>query len=134
MVVSCIKSRILQGIIEAIDGAPVSEELEARLERIRRMLHLPKMVPEVVLDSDRITPQHLLQWDPRVFVLGPIWNSVSFPPGRAVTKSRLYLFVAVLFSVDNQMRDGEPRVWRELCHAWKTTFCLAPGESRPNFK
>ncbi len=42
MAVSCIKSRILQGIIEAIDGAPVSEELEATLERIRRMLGLPR--------------------------------------------------------------------------------------------
>ncbi len=65
MAVSSINSRILQGIIEAIDGAPVSEELEATLEGIRRMLHLPKMVPEVVLDADRITPQHFLQWDPR---------------------------------------------------------------------
>lgn len=30
------------------------------------------------------------------------------------------------------MRDGEPRVWRELIHAWDSTFHLAPGEIRPN--
>jgi hypothetical protein len=110
MAVSCIKSRVLQGKIEAINGAPVSEELEATLERNLRMLDLPRMVPEVELASDRTTPQHFLQWDPRVFVLGPIWNSVSFPPGRAVTESGLYLFVIVLFFVDNKMRDWEPRV------------------------
>jgi hypothetical protein len=132
MAVASIKSRILQGIIEGIDGDPVTGELEATLERIRRMLHLPKMVPEAELDAHRITPQHFLQWDPRVFVSGPIWDSVSFPPGRAVTKSRVYLFIAVLFFVDNRMRAGEPRVWRELCHAWETTFRLAPGESGPN--
>jgi hypothetical protein len=132
MAMSCIKSRILQGIIDRIEGHPVSEELEEMLERIRRILDLPRMVPEIALTSDRVTPEHFLQWDPQVFLPGPIWNSVLFPPGRAVTESEIYLFVAVIFFVNNKMRDGEPRVWRELIQAWNSTFCLAPGESRPN--
>ncbi len=52
MAVSRIKSRILPGIIEAIDGAPDSEELEATLERIRRMLHLPNVN---LLSEQRLT-------------------------------------------------------------------------------
>lgn len=130
---SCIESRILQGIIEAIDRDPVSAELEEKLEHIRRIVDLPPMVPELVLTSDRITPHHFLQWDPRVFRSDPIWNSVSFPPGQDLTVSGLpYLFVAVVFFVDNRMRVGEPRVWRELLHAWDTTFGLASGESTPD--
>ena len=42
-----------------------------------------------------------------------------FPPGRAVTESRISLFKM-------------PRVWRDLIHAWDSTFRLAPGEIRPN--
>lgn len=95
MAMSCMKSRILQGIIDGIEGDPVSEELEEMLERIRHMLDLPRMVPEIALTSDRVTPEHFLQWDPRVFLPGMIWNSVFFPPGRAVTESGIHLFVAV---------------------------------------
>lgn len=132
MAMSCIESRIMQGLIDRIDGHPVSDELEEKLEHIRRILDLPRMVPDISLPSDSVTTKHFLQWDPQVFFPGPIWNSVSFPPGRAVTESGIYLFVAVMFFVDNKMRAGEPRVWRELIHAWDSTFCLAPGESRPN--
>ena len=44
-----------------------------------------------------------------------------FPPGRAVTESRISLFKM-------------PRVWRDLIHAWDSTFRLAPVsmEIRPN--
>ena len=130
---SCIKSRILQGIIDGIERDPVSEELEETLERIRRMLDLPPRVPEITLTSARITPQTFLHWDPRVFRSDPIWSSVSFPPDQDLTASgMLYLFVAVVFFVDNRMRAGEPRVWRELLHAWDSTFRLAPGESTPD--
>ena len=129
---SCIKSRILQGIIDGIEGDTVSEEHEEMLEQIRLMLDLPRMVPEIALTSDRVTPEHFLQWDPRVFLPGTIWNTVFFPPDRAVTESGIYLFVAVVFFVDNKMRDGEPRVWKELIHAWDSTFRLSPGEIRPN--
>ena len=133
MAMSCIKSRILQGIIEGIECDPVPPELEELLEHIRRVVNLPPRVPELVLTSDRIAPHHFLQWDPRVFRSGPIWNSVSFPPGQDLTESGLpYLFVAVVFFVDNRMRVGEPRVWRELLHAWDTTFGLASGESTPD--
>ncbi len=71
MAMSCIKLRILQGIIDSIDGHLISEELEEMLEQIRRMLDLPRMVPEIALTSDRVTPEHFLQWDPRVFLPGP---------------------------------------------------------------
>ena len=105
---SCIESRILQGIIEGIDRDPVPPELEEKLEHIRRIVDLPPMVPELVLTSDRITPHHFLQWDPRVFRSDPIWGSVSFPPGQDLTVSGLpYLFVAVVFFVDNGMRVGD---------------------------
>ena len=56
-----------------------------------------------------------------------IWQSVSFTPDRDVTDSNVYLFVAVLFSVDTNLRDGEPRVWKELNAAWDAKFGLAPG-------
>ena len=42
---------------------------------------------------------------------GPIWESASFPPD---TGSNTYLFVAVLFFVDKNLRDRAPRVWGDL--------------------
>ena len=49
-----------------------------------------------------------------------------------MTDSDVYLFVAVLFFVDKNLRDGEPRVWRELNAAWDAKFGLAPG-GRPTW-
>ena len=59
--------------------------------------------------------------------VGPIWQSVSFPPDRDITDSEIYLIVAVLFFVDKNLRDGEPRVRRELNPAWDEKFGLPPG-------
>jgi hypothetical protein len=89
------------------------------------------MVPEIIL-PDFVSPQLFLQWDPRVFWPGSIWRTVSFLTDGKITDNENYLFVAVVFSVDNRMRKGEPRVWRELIAAWDATFGLAPGELRPN--
>ena len=55
-----------------------------------------------------------------------IWHTVSFPPHRDITDSDIFLFVAVVFFVDKKMRDGEPRVWRELVAAWDAQFGVAP--------
>ena len=63
---------------------------------------------------------------------GPIWQSVSFPPDRDITDTEFYLFVAVLFFVDKNLRDGEPRVWNELNAAWDAKFGLATG-GRPTW-
>ena len=63
---------------------------------------------------------------------GHVWQSVSFPPDRDVTDSYVYLFVSVLFFVDKNLRDGEPRFWRELNAAWDAKFGLAPG-GRPTW-
>ena len=64
-----------------------------------------------------------------VCVQGPLWQSVtvSIPPDRDITDSEVYLFVVVLFFVDKNLRDGEPRVWRELNAAWDAQFGLPPG-------
>ena len=123
------RSRILQIVC---DAAKDLDEPMAIVEAIRRCLRLPKMVPDVILTSLEVTRAHFLHWDPQVFMPGTIWSSVSFPPGRDVTDSDIYLFVAALFLVDNQMRDGEPRVWRELVAAWDAQFGFAPGENRAN--
>ena len=42
------------------------------------------------------------------------------------------VFVAVLYFVDKNLRDGEPRVWNELNAAWDAKFGLAPG-GRPTW-
>ena len=49
---------------------------------------------------------------------GPIWQSVSFPLDRDITDNEIYLFVVVLFFVDKNLLDGEPRVWNQLNAAW----------------
>jgi hypothetical protein len=90
------------------------------------------MVPEILLPKNVVNRQHFLQWHPRVFQRGNVWNTVSFLPDGNITANEIYLFVAVLFFVDTKMRDGEPRVWRELIAAWDATFGLAAGELRPN--
>ena len=103
------------------------ELLEDTIATIEWMQHRPRIVREVRLSSTRVCRQHFLQWDPQVFMPGHIWQSVSFQPDRDVTDSDVYLFVAVLFFVDKNLRDGEPRVWRELNAAWDAKFGLAPG-------
>ena len=90
------------------------------------------MVPEIRLPRHVLTRQHFVQLHQLVFRRGDIWNTVSFLPDGNITDNEIYLFVAVLFSVDNKMRAGEPRVWRELIAAWDATFGLAAGELQPN--
>ena len=65
---------------------------------------------------------------------GPIWQNVSFPPDPDITDNEIYLCVAVLFFVDKNLRDGEPRVWNELnvASSWDSKFGLAPG-GRPTW-
>ena len=117
-------SRVLQFVADEIEDPDFAENL-------RIYFKLPKMVPEMIL-PDCVSRHHFLQWDPRVFRQGSIWRTVSFRPGRKIYRSKIYLFVAVVFFVDNRMREGEPRVWRELIAAWDATFGLADGELRPN--
>ena len=115
MAMPSIESRILAAIADAISD----EDAQDAVESVRIFLDIPRMVPEKCLTRHRVTRQHFLQWDPRVFVPGRIWENVSFPPD--ITDSDIYLFTAVLFFCDNEMRVGEPRVWRELCVSWDAT-------------
>jgi len=85
-------------------------------------------LPEGRLSSTRVTRAHFLDWDPRVFTKGNIWNSVSFPPGRDITDNESFMFVAVLFFVDKNLRRDEPRVWNELRTAWDAKFGVDPDE------
>lgn len=126
MAMPSIESRILASIADVIQ----EEDAQEVVESVRIFLDLPKMVPEKRLTSTHVSRQHFLQWDPQVFVPGKIWDTVTFP--QDITNSKIYLFTAVLFSRDDRMRVGEPRVWKELCTAWDATFGLAPGELRPN--
>ena len=63
------------------------EMLEDMIATIEWMRHRPNIVREVRLSSTRVCRQHFLQWDPQVFMPGPIWQSVSFPPDRDITDS-----------------------------------------------
>ena len=90
------------------------ELLEDTIATIEWMQHRPRIVQDARLSSTRVCRQHFVQWDPHVFMLGPIWESVYFPPDCDSTDSKIYLFVAVLFFVDKNLRDGAPPVWREL--------------------
>ena len=87
---------------------------------------------EIRLSSVRVSREHFVHWDPKVFMPGRIWNSISFPPDHDITDSNIYLFVAVLFYVDKTLRDGEPRVWKELNAAWDAKFSCLPG-GRPEW-
>ena len=53
----------------------------------------------------------------KVFMPGRIWNSVLFPPDHDITDSSIYLFVAVLFYVDQTFEGwGASRLERaERC-------------------
>ena len=117
-------SRVLQFVADEIEDPDFAENL-------RIYFNLPKMVQEITL-SDRVSRHHFLQWDPRVFSpgQGSILRTVSFRQGRKNYRSKIYLFVSVVFFIDNRMREGEPRVWRELIAAWDATFGLA--DLRPN--
>ena len=76
----------------------------------------PRIVPEAHPSSTRVCRQHFVQ-DPQVFMLGPIWQSVSFPVARDITDNKIYFFVAVLFLVDKNMRDG--KLFAPLCQ-WRS--------------
>ena len=67
------------------------EILEDTIATIECLRYRPRIVPERRLSSTRVCRQHFLQWDPQVFMPGPNWQSVSFPPDRDVTDSDVYL-------------------------------------------
>ena len=110
--------------VDDLDTRELLEDTIALIEMNRRR---PRIVQEVRLSSTRVCLQHFIQWDPQLFMPGPIWQSVSFPTDRDITDNEIYLCVAVLFFVDKNLRDGEPRVWNKLNAAWDTKFGLAPG-------
>ncbi len=76
------------------------------VEDLRMYLDLPSMVPEIRLPRNVVTRQHFLQWHPRVFSRGDIWNTVSFLPDGNITANKIYLFVAVLFSVSHAFGES----------------------------
>ena len=67
------------------------EILEDTIATIECLRYRPRIVQERRLSSTRVCRQHFLQWGPQVFMPGPIWQSVSFPPDRDVTDSDVYL-------------------------------------------
>ena len=81
----------------AVDDADTRQLLEVRIDLIEMNRRRPRIVPEARLSFTRVCRQHFVQLDPQLFIPGPIWQSVSFTPGRDVTDSEIYLFVAVLF-------------------------------------
>jgi hypothetical protein len=91
-------SRVLKFVADEIEDAEF-------VESSRICIDLPIMVQEICLPG-RATRQHFLQWDPRVFRPGSIWCTVSFRPDGKVTDNQFYLFVAVVFFVDNRIRKG----------------------------
>ena len=119
MAIATDASRVLQFVADNIEDPEFAEDL-------RIYFNLPIMVPEILLPG-RVTRQHFLQWHPRVFMPGSIWRTVSFLPDGKITDYEYYLFVAVVFFVENRMREGEPRVWREL------SLSLSPSPSLPLF-
>ena len=74
-------------------------------------------LPEIRLSSVRVSREHFVHRDPKVFMPGRIWNSVSFPPDHDITDSSIYLFVAVLLYVDQTFEGwGASRLERaERC-------------------
>ena len=122
----------LRTFMETVNDLDTRDLLAEAIDMIELNRRRPRIVPEARLSSTRVCRQHFVQWDPQVFMPGPIWQSVSFPPDRDITDCNIYLFVAVVFYVDKNLRDGEPRVWNELNSAWDAKFGLAPG-GRPGW-
>ena len=84
---------------------------------------------EIRLSSVCVSREHFMHWDLKLFMLGRIWNSVSLPLDHDIADREIYLVVTVLFYVDKTMKDGEPRVWKELNAAWDAKFsCLLGGQ------
>ena len=97
----------LRTLMATVDDQDTHELLEDTIALIEMNRRRPRIVPEA--RSKRVCRQYFVQWHPQVFMPGPIWQSASFPPDRDITDSEVYLFVAVLFFVVKNLRDGEPR-------------------------
>ena len=111
---------------EDVDNAHLVEEdgYDALLDLRPAIVQL---LPEILLSSVCVSQEHSVNWDPKVFNPGRIWNSVSFPQDHDITDSDIYLFVAFLFYVDKTLRNWEPRVWKELNAAWTLNSCVCQG-------
>ena len=75
------RHRNLMATFEDPDTRELLEDTIALIEHNQRR---PRIVPETRLSSTRICRQHFVQWDQQVFMPGPIWKSVSFPPDRDI--------------------------------------------------
>ena len=71
------------------------EWLEDTIALIELNRSRTRIVQEARLPSTSVCRQHFEQWDTQVFMQGPIFHSVSFPPDSDITDSEVYLFVAV---------------------------------------
>ena len=49
-----------------------------------------------------------------------------------ILQTVIFISLSVLFYVDKTLRDGEPRVWKELNAAWDAKFSCLPG-GRPEW-
>ena len=104
----------LWALMATVNDADTLELLEDTIALIKMNQGWPSIVPEARLSSMRFCRQNFVQWDPKVFMLGPVWPSFSFPQERDITGSEIYVFVALLFFLDKNLMDGEPFFWREL--------------------
>ena len=112
------RPRNLMATVADQDTCDVLEDTMALIEMNQHRL---RIVPEARLSSVANTSCKCLCWDlsGRVFLSHRI----------VITDSeRKNVFAAVLFSVDKNLLDGEPGVWRKLNAAWEAKFGLVPGK------
>ena len=81
----------LQTLMVTVDDPNTRELLEDAIALIEMNRSRQRIVPGARLSSYRVCRQHFVQWDPQVFMPGPIWQSVPFPPVRDITDSQVYL-------------------------------------------
>ena len=74
-----------------VDDQDTCELLEDTIALIELNQRRRRIGLESRLFFTRVCRQHFVQWDPHVFMLGPIWESVYFPPDRDITDSQVYL-------------------------------------------
>ena len=71
---------------------------------------------EIRLSSVRVSREHFVHWDPKVFMPGRIWNSISFPPDHDITDSNIYLFICLVLCGQDIEGWGASRLERaERC-------------------
>ena len=122
----------LRTLMATVDDPDTREWLEDTIALIEMNQLRPRIFPDARLSSMRVCRQHFLQLDPQVFMLVPIWQSVSFPVNsHQIVILQTAKFISLSLPYSLQTRNCGMESLHHICaRIHQTGCCCFPSSLR----